>query len=353
MPRVKKPALPSASLPIQWQAVISDHVIALAWSPDGRWLTAAAVSGPISLFDGATGQCAAVLAGHHLGTTSLSWSADSTCLASTGQDGLVRLWDATTGREQQALDAGAPWVESVAWSPTGTLLATAAGRTLRLWDTAGRLQQQYPAQTSTIAALQWAPRTVQIRRAAAVLATAVYGRVTLWTPERSEPLTQFAWKGSILTLAWSPDGRYLVHGDQDATVHFWVLADGKDAQMWGYPTKVRELAWDHTSRYLATGGGPVVVVWDYAGKGPQGSKPLMLEAHEDFLSALAFQHAHPLLASGGLDGRVVVWQPGKSRLPLTQNMLDAGITQLAWAPDDQALAIGSEMGTVMVLRHSC
>ena len=139
MPRVKKLALQSAALPIQWQAAISDHVIALAWSPDERWLAAAAVSGPISLFDGATGQRTAVLAGHTLGTTALSWRADSTCLASAGQDGLVRLWDTSTGREQQALDAGAPWVEGVAWSPTGALLATAAGRTLRLWDATGRL----------------------------------------------------------------------------------------------------------------------------------------------------------------------------------------------------------------------
>jgi WD40 repeat protein len=352
MSSIKKTILPRDPCPVQWQAEISDHVIALAWSPDGRWLTAAAVSGPISLFEAATGQCTAVLAGHTLGTTSLSWHADSTCLASAGQDGRVRLWDAITGREQQALDAGAAWVEGVAWSPAGTLLATAAGRTLRLWDTDGRLLQQYPEHASTIAALQWAPGSVQVRRAAAVLATAAYGNVTLWTPERPTPLTRFAWKGSILTLAWSPDGRYLVHGDQDATVHFWVLASGQDYQMWGYPTKVRELAWDHTSRYLATGGGPVVVVWDYAGKGPKGSKPLMLEAHDDFLSALAFQHAGSRLASGGVDGRVVVWQPGKSRQPLAQNVLDAGIAALAWSPDDQALAVGSAVGTVVVLR-SC
>jgi WD40 repeat protein len=273
------------------------------------------------------------------------------CLASAGQDGMVRLWDASTGREQQALDAGALWVEGVTWSPTGALLATVAARTLRLWDAAGRLLQQYPAQANTIAALQWAPGTMQVRRAAAVLAAAAYGKVTLWTPERSAPLAEFAWKGSILTLTWSPDGRYLVHGDQDATVHFWVLTSGQDYQMWGYPTKVRELAWDHTSRYLATGGGPVVVVWDYTGKGPHGSKPLMLEAHEDFLSALTFEHAGPLLASGGIDGRVVVWQPAKSRQPLTQNVLGTGITQVAWSPDDQVLAIGSEAGTVIVLRR--
>jgi hypothetical protein len=114
--------------------------------------------------------------------------------------------------------------------------------------------------------------------------------------------------------------------------------------------EVRELAWDHTSRYLATGSGPVVVVWDYAGKGPQSSKPLMLEAHEDFLSGLAFQHTGPLLASGGIDGRVVVWQPGQARQPLTQNVFGAGITQLVWSPDDPGLALGSEVGTVAVLR---
>jgi WD40 repeat protein len=335
---------------MQWQAEVSDHVIALAWSPNGRWLAAAAVSGPIGIFDGATGQCMTTLAGHTLGTTSLSWHADGTCLASAGQDGLVRLWDVATGRESSAMEAGAPWVEHVAWSPTGALLATAAGRTLRLWEATGRLVQQYPAHASTIAALQWAPRTIQWCHPATVLAAAAYGSVRLWTPEGTEPLEQFAWKGSILTLAWSPDGRYLVHGDQDATVHFWVVESGQDYQMWGYPTKVRELAWDHSSRYLATGGGPVVVVWDYAGRGPKGSKPLMLEAHADFLSTLAFQHAGPLLASGGVDGRVVVWQPGKTRQPLTQNVVASGITQLAWSPNDQALAVGSEVGLVLVVR---
>jgi len=106
MPRVKKTVLPSVPIPVQWQSAISDHVIALAWSPDGRWLAAAAVSGPISLFDGATGQRTTVLAGHHLGTTSLSWHPGSTCLASAGQDGLVRLWDVATGCEQHALEAG-------------------------------------------------------------------------------------------------------------------------------------------------------------------------------------------------------------------------------------------------------
>ena len=44
--------------------------------------------------------------------------------------------------------------------------------------------------------------------------------------------------------------------------------------MSGYSTKVRELSWHANSRFLATGGGPAVVVWDFSGKGPAGSKPV-------------------------------------------------------------------------------
>ena len=39
-----------------WQAAVPDHAIGVAWSPDGARLAAAAVSGPITIFDAATGK---------------------------------------------------------------------------------------------------------------------------------------------------------------------------------------------------------------------------------------------------------------------------------------------------------
>jgi WD40 repeat protein len=157
------------------------------------------------------------------------------------------------------------------------------------------------------------------------------------------------WKGSTLVVAWSPDGRYIATGDQDATVHFWVVKSGEDLQMWGYPTKVRELSWDGASRYLATGGGPAVTVWDCSGKGPAGTTPLSLEAHEDYVSALAFQGAGPLLASGGEDGIVALWRPGASKMPRALENLGAAVSGLAWSPDDRAVAAGGEDGGVAAL----
>ncbi len=122
--------------------------------------------------------------------------------------------------------------------------------------------------------------------------------------------------------------------------------------MWGYATKVRELSWDRTSRFLATGGGPDVIVWDCAGKGPEGTTPIQLRLHEPFVSALAYQRTGSLLASAGLDGRVAVWQPTASARPLASTVLGASIVALAWSPDDKHLAVGTEAGEVRVLKVS-
>ena len=104
------------------------------------------------------------------------------------------------------------------------------------------------------------------------------------------------------TLEWSPSGKYIATGDQDSTVHFWIANTGQDLQMWGYETKVLELAWSFNSRYLATGGGTQVVVWDCSGKGPENTRPMMLEGHQQLIKHLRFQRQGMLLASGGNDG---------------------------------------------------
>jgi WD40 repeat protein len=210
---------------------------------------------------------------------------------------------------------------------------------VRLWGADGALLREWTDHTSTVADLAWKPGRRE-------LAVAAYGGLTLYDPERDEPRARHTWKGSTLVIAWSPDGKYVATGDQDSTVHFWFSATGQDLQMWGYPTKVRELAWDPGSRFLATGGGPEVTVWDCAGKGPEGTRALQLQAHENLVSALAYQGSGPLLASGGADGLVAVWRPDRGRRAAAQTGFNVGITALAWSPDDRWLAVGTEAGTV-------
>ena len=331
-----------------WNATISDHVIDLAWSPDGRYIAAASVLGPVTIFEGHRRAVIHDFKGHEFGTMSIAWCPDSRVLASAGQDGKIRLWDMTSGEATHSLDGGAAWVEHLSWSGgEKPILASAAGRKLKLWNAVGDLVREYPDHQSTISGIQWKP---QVRQ----LASIAYGGITLWDPEQSEAIRRLEWQGSSLVIAWSPDGKHIATGDQDSTVHFWIMATGEDLQMTGYPTKVRELSWDATNRYLATGGGQEVTVWDCSGRGPAGTKPITLSGHQDFLSVVRFQHRGKLLASGGADGLVYVWQlRGRiSSLAVHEAALTAGVTNLVWSPNDQYIAVGDESGGVRVFSIS-
>jgi WD40 repeat protein len=361
-----------ADLEPRWRADLDGHhIVGLRWAPDGATLAAATADGPIGLFDADDGRWRHTLAGHALGTLALAWHPAGAVLASGGQDGKLRLWDAADGVLRTAVDGGGAWVERLAWSPVAmaqapvargrnapapaappqqgvAILATAAGKTLRLWDAHGLLLREYRDHPSTIADIAWRPG-VDRNSGAPLLAAATYGGITLRRPHSDEAAGRFDWKGSTLVISWSPDGRYIATGDQDSTVHFWIARTGQDLQMWGYPTKVRELAWDHTSRFLATGGGAVVTVWDCSGKGPEGTRPLQLDLHTEQLTGLAFQHRGPLLASGCAEGLVAIWNVGRSRRPMATFRVSGGVSQIAWSPDDRTLAVGSESGDLVAL----
>jgi len=346
VPRPPRPLVGPATLSVNWQTAIDDYISALAWSPDGHLLAVAAASGPILLLDGASGEVRRGLGGHVTGTLSLSWRPDGRALASGGQDGQVRLWevgsDVGSDRALPGSAEGKVWVERVAWSPTGDLLASGAGKALRVWNASGTLAHEYAGHQATVLDLAWRPDGGEV-------ATAAYGGVTIWNPRDPEMVRRFPWTGASLCLAWSPHGRYIATGDQDATVHFWIARDGADLMMRGYETKVRQVAWDHGSRYLATGGNAAVLVWDCAGKGPEGRRPLALEAHQRPLSALAFQHNGGLLISGDPDGRVALWQPAQGRKPRGRAARAAGVIHLAWSPDDRYVAVADEDGGIAVL----
>ncbi len=343
MKRRKRKSKPARlSLKAKWRANIEDHPIGLAWSPDASKLAVAEVSGPITLFDGADGAVQRVLPGHDLDTMAISWHKDSRILASVGQDGKARLWDVEAGTQAAEMAGGASWVERVAFSPAGDWLVSAAGRKLRLWNSSGELVREYPDANSTITDIKW-------RYDGKRFAISAYNGVVLYDPAKPEPLRRFEWQGSTLTLEWSPDGKYIATGDQDSTVHFWIADTGKDLQMWGYETKVLELAWSYNSRYLATGGGTQAVIWDCSGKGPENTRPAMLEGHQNFVKHLKAQRKGMLLASGGNDGMLAIWRFQKKQPTiLADAVFRAPIAGLAWSPDDQCIAVSDESGTVSI-----
>jgi WD40 repeat protein len=201
------------------------------------------------------------------------------------------------------------------------------------------------AHASSITSLTW-------RNDSRAVVTTNSGGAQVFELRSTKPVSALPGQAIYLNCAWSPDGKHLAAGAQENSVTYWKLPLAKQKpalHMSGYPSKVRQLAWDRTSRLLATGGGELVTVWDVSGKGPQGTKPRQLAGHETKLTALAFQMRGDVLASGCVEGRVCLWHPAQTDKGLCAAKLESEITQLAFSPDDKQLLIATADGQLQLI----
>lgn len=154
----------------------TDRVLAVAFSPDGKFLASSSGDRMVKLWNMNTGQEAATFKGHQADVWALAFSPDGRTLVSGGNDRSIRLWDMTTAREIARLDAHSDSVQAVGVSPDGKRLASASkDGTVKLWDFA----------------------------------------------TRQELLTLKGHQAGVSGVAFSPDGQTLASSSSDQTVRLW------------------------------------------------------------------------------------------------------------------------------------
>ncbi|MGH8253526.1 MAG: WD40 repeat domain-containing protein [Steroidobacteraceae bacterium] len=332
---------PAARLERRARVELGDFPVDAAWSPDGRTLLVAVGEGALLWIAGGEGAVSAQSLGVHAGgALAVAWQQGGQQFASSGQDGEVRLWDART-REARVIHSAGTWSERLAWSSNGKLLAVATGRELRVFGSDGALRSALPRQNGVIAAIAWRGKTNE-------LASVGNGGANLHRLEPQPVSREFPWQGACLTASWSPDGRVLASGMQDGSVHFWNVAAGAQSQMRGYGSKVALTSWSANSRLLATAADEVIIVWDFSGRGPEGSEPLQLGAHTARLAQLGFQPKGPLLAAGGRDHRLTLWRTTQPQQPVDADMYPDEVALLRWSNDGTQLAVADRSGLLNI-----
>ncbi len=336
---------PTGVLRRGWSAAVGDYAIAGGWTLGGEAMVVSDVAGSVYAFDGKSGATAWARQGaHEGGVLAMEIHPSGTAFATAGQDGRVLVWDVAEGQVKQAIDVGSGWVENVAWSPDGQWLAASCSRQVRAYGADGGEVWRSDDHPSTVSAIAWS--------AAGELATACYCRVAFFDVSTGELRQKLEWQGSLVSMVLSPDGDIVACGSQDNSVHFWRRSTEQDSMMSGYPAKPSALAFDDTGTLLATGGGEAVTVWSFHGRGPEGTRPGVLEHHDQIVTTLAFARRGMRLASAGRDGAVVVWslqRDGEGRPVGTAVLADIG-AGLYWRPDGRALAALDARGGVTVWR---
>jgi WD40 repeat protein len=333
---------------------LDESVVAVQFLQGSR-LAAVTASGGVWLAEGSTADGRRI-GEHSGGGLALAVQPGGSLVASGGQDGRLRLWHTADGSLATTVETGADWVERIAWRPDGSRLAATVGRRVGVWTAAGEPVGTSDEHASTVADIAWQPDGTRI-------ATAAYGGVAYLTATAQGPTDHVVLKGSSLVLSWQPQAKYLACGNQDATVLFVLVEQNDTLQMWGFPAKVRAMAWSDDGRWLATAAGSGAILWDASGAGPKGRTPTVLDGHFGFVTAVAWQPQGRVLASGGADGQVCLFtlplrRPRASRSDGSPPSIEAEdsiplegeVTALAWTSGGGMLAVGDRTGLLSIYR---
>ncbi len=165
--------------------------------------------------------------------------------------------------------------------------------------------------------------------------------IKLWdTASGNERATLKRHKISVYAIAFSPHGRVLASGGYDKHVKLWDVAGGTEiATLEGHTGSVRSVAFSPDGQTVASGGADrTVKLWDIAGRRERAT----LRGHTGTIRGVAFSPAGTLVASGSEDGTIKLWDLTGSE-PKVRSTLSGHtdiVACLAFSPRGQALASG-------------
>jgi WD40 repeat protein/predicted ATPase/transcriptional regulator with XRE-family HTH domain len=360
-------------------------VLGIAWSPDGRLLATGDLNGSIRVWDMGAVEASnpiATLDGHSNCVEGLEFSPDGSTLASGSWDATVRLWDVASGQTRHTLTEFTDRVICVAWSPDGRVLASAGrNQIIWLWDAE---QQNYQAtlhgHTGGVYGIAFTPDNRSL------ISGSEDSTLRVWDIG-SARCTRFlqGYAASLYDVDWSPDGQQLVSGCSDALVTSYSLTGARPPRvLQGHLGFVIGVGWNANGRWLAsTEWNNMIRVWDvhsgeafqilrYPDKGdyldrlawsPDGrqlasgtySRGLQLFemttqnqqwkarylTSPTWIRHVAWRIDSLLVAGGGADGIVYIWDANDGRLVQELKEHYSSVIDIAWSPDGRRMVSSS------------
>jgi WD40 repeat protein len=260
----------------------------------------------------------------------------------------VTLWDTTTGLERGRLAAKhSEWVVCVGWIGGQRIVTGDVTGKLRYFSDRTGLPTGEELSTGTSECYAVSPD-------GRFLGRGDRNHVTLMSAGDGQTLGQLAGQLSHAgCLAFSPDGKWLAAGSRRGAVAVWDLATGQEkCRLERHGSLIAALAFSPHGQTLAVGLLPApgstapdasrVLLCDTA----TGQVKQTLPGHDGGSRCVAFASDGRVLATGGDDGLVRLWEvhSGLERVALEWH-LDS-VCSVAFAPDGLTLASGSFDGTI-------
>jgi WD40 repeat protein len=216
----------------RWQA-FSAPAGALAYSPSGAWLAAGGKDGVIRVMNTRNMEVLPPFLAHNGAIRALSFSPDSTRLASGGDDLMVRLWRLDSPRPVQTLQGHNKRIHAVSFASGGIRLASCAeDATVLVWDLEnGKISRRLRVSFGFMNSIAFSPD-------GAALAGGGTENIRVWNANSGKLIKALTenmsvarrrlareslmyYNESILSVAFSPDGKVLACGGVNNAILVW------------------------------------------------------------------------------------------------------------------------------------
>lgn len=348
----------------------SKGILAVAVSPDNRWLATGSADNTTRLWDlrkieitplGNQNIPYITLSGHEKQIYTLDFSADSRWLATGSDDFTVRLWDLTKEDLETSpfvLSAHEGYINVVHFSADNHWLVSASSdNTARLWD----LTQSDPSKNSIV-----------LNGHEHAVVSAAFSRDNHWLVTGSNDSTARLWdlrsfepsessivleghSGQVIAVDISADSRWLLTGSADGTARLWDLHSSPitSVELSGHRGFVLDVAISNDDHWLATGGADNTVrLWDLE-SADISSSSVILYGHRGWLWNVIFSPDSKILATGSLDGTVRLWDLTLANPAYAPEILSTdgkSIVSMAISPNARWLVTGGHDGDLSVNR---
>jgi len=342
---------------------LSDRPLDITFSLDGKLAAIGGHDRKAEVWDTATEKVLYTLSGHSGPVNGVAFSPDGKHLVTASWDYTAREWDLTPAKEALFIPINPPWSRVVSYSPDGTRLLTVSSKenAAKIWNAISGEEMQTLSGLTT--PLNWTAYSPDGKKVAGI-----YDKtIIIWDAKTGgELMTLSGHKDRVFSIVFSPDGNHLASGSANGELLIWDMADGKVSLILQGPTigssplasvqgyAILSIAYSPDGKYLVSGDSDGFgIIWDAA----TGEK-LSTISHEDGSSGVAFLPDEIFGAAYSPDGkrlalaggrgitRVLDASTGKELLTLKGHT--GPVLSVSFSPDGKLIATASMDGTTRV-----